>query len=65
MSSTTCSVTVSGSRITLSSPAFAFALDTADGLRAVSWENRLTGREIPLGDGLEVGLDLGLPDGPL
>jgi hypothetical protein len=65
MSNTTCSVTVSGSRITLSSPAFAFALDTADGLRAVSWENRLTGREIPLGDGLEVGLDLGLPDGPL
>ena len=65
MSTTTCSVTVSGRRITLSSPAFSFVLDTAEGLRAASWENRLTGRTIPLGSGPEIGFDLGLPDGPL
>jgi len=60
-----CFVAVVGSRVALSSPAFAFVLDTADGLRAVSWENRLTGRAVSLGEGLAVGLDLGLPDGPL
>ena len=65
MSTMPCSVAVSGGRVTLSSPAFAFVLDTAEGLRAVSWANRHTGRAMPLGRGPEVGFDLGLPDGPL
>ena len=51
--------------MTLESPAFAFTLDTADGLRAVSWENKLTGRKLSLGNGAEVELDIGLPDQPL
>jgi hypothetical protein len=64
MPDTLCSVTVSGNQVTLSAPAFVFVLDTADGLRAVSWENRLTGRTIPLGRGPEVAFDLGLPETP-
>lgn len=51
--------------MTLASPAFAFTLDTADGLRAVLWENRLTGRTLNLGNEPEVELDIGLPNQPL
>jgi hypothetical protein len=36
-----------------------------DGLRAVSWENKLTGRKLSLGNGAEVELDIGLPNQPL
>jgi hypothetical protein len=53
---------MAGRRLTLLSPAFAFTLDASDGLRAVSWENRLTGRILELGAGPEVGFDIGLPD---
>ncbi|MCU0873483.1 MAG: hypothetical protein MUE50_14170, partial [Pirellulaceae bacterium] len=60
-----CSVTASGTRATLQSPAFTFTLDTAEGLRAVSWENKLTGRKLSLGNGPEVELDIGLPGQPL
>ena len=42
-SANTCSVRVADSRVTLESPAFTFTLDTSEGLRAVSWGNRLTG----------------------
>lgn len=59
-----CSVVTSGSRVTLQSPAFTFTLDTSDGLRAVSWQNRLTGRTLNLGNGPELGLDIGLPSQP-
>lgn len=48
MSITVGSVVVAGSRVSLQAPAFVFVLDTAEGLRAVSWENRLTGRTIAL-----------------
>ncbi len=67
MNSTPGSTTVrrSVTRVELMSPAFAFTLDTADGLRAVAWENRLTGRTLDLGLGPEVGFDIGLPDQPL
>ena len=51
--------------MSLAAPAFVLVLDTADGLRAMSWENRLTGRTILLGRGPEIAFDLGLPDKPL
>jgi hypothetical protein len=51
--------------VILHSTSFAFMLDTADGLRAVSWENKLTGRTLGLGGGPEVEFDIGLPDQPL
>ncbi|NUQ65682.1 MAG: hypothetical protein HUU20_24695 [Pirellulales bacterium] len=60
-----CSATVVGNRVVLESPAFRFTLDATDGLRAVSWENRLTGRTLNLGGGPEVELDIGLPGQPL
>jgi hypothetical protein len=49
----------------LHSPDFVFRLDTRQGLRAVSWENRLTGRTLDLGRGAELELELGLPGQPL
>jgi hypothetical protein len=49
----------------LASPAFVFTFDTADGLRAVAWENRFTGKTLALGNGLEVEFDIGLPDKPV
>lgn len=54
-----------GKQVILESPAFAFTLDTSDGLRAVSWENRLTKRILGLGRGPEVEFDIGLPNQPL
>ena len=41
----------------LRSPQFVYRLDTADGLRGESWENRLTGKTVSLGKGPEVELD--------
>ncbi|MCY2986705.1 MAG: hypothetical protein NTY19_02440 [Planctomycetota bacterium] len=52
-------------RVELCSPFFVFRLDTAAGLRAETWENRLTGRKLSLGGGPELEFDIGLPDGPL
>ena len=60
-----CRVVQQEKRVELCSPFFAFRLDTSDGLRAVSWENRLTGRKLSLGNGPEVELDIGLPNQPL
>lgn len=65
VSAGTCSTLVADQRMKLVSPAFTFTLDVADGLRAVSWENRLTGRKLSLGNGPEVGLEIGLPQQPL
>lgn len=59
-----CGVVQEGNRVELRSPSFAFRLETAAGLRAESWQNRLTGRTIELGDGLELECDIGLPDSP-
>ena len=42
----------------LESPHFRFVLDTSRGLRAVSWENRMTGRKLALGRGSELDADL-------
>ena len=56
-----CSVVQQGDRVELHSPCFVFRLDTVAGLRAESWQNRLTGRTIELGDGLELECDIGLP----
>ena len=39
-----CHVVREATRVELRSPFFVFRLDTAAGLRAVAWENRLTGR---------------------
>jgi hypothetical protein len=52
-------------RIELHSPLFVFRLDTAAGLRAESWTNRLTGRTVSLGKGPELEFDIGQPDLPL
>jgi hypothetical protein len=57
-----CSVQRGESWVLLSSPAFAFRLNTTDGLRAEWLENRLTGDRIAL-DGPELEADIGLPDG--
>jgi hypothetical protein len=51
--------------VELRSPSFVFRLDVAADLRAESWENRLTGRELALGKGPELECEIGLPDGPL
>jgi len=59
-----CEVTRDGSKIELRSPSFAFVLDGEDGLRALSWQNKLTGRRISLGGGPEIDLDIGEPGGP-
>jgi hypothetical protein len=57
-------ISVKSGQVLLSSPAFEFVLGTRDGLRAVAWTNRLTGRTLNLGGGPEVEFDLGLPDQP-
>ena len=53
-----------GTQVQLHSTFFVFFLDTASGLRAKSWGNRLTGRHLPLGNGSELAFDIGLPDNP-
>ena len=60
-----CRVVRHGNRVELRSPSFTFCVDTASGLRAQSWENRLAGQTITLGDGQELEFDIGLPDHPL
>jgi hypothetical protein len=47
-----------GNAIELRSPAFVVRLGVADGLRAVSWENRLTGQVLALGNAPELAVDL-------
>ena len=60
-----CRVVQQGKRVELHSPFFVFFLDTTSGLRAESWENRLTGRHLPLGNGPELAFDIGLPENPV
>ncbi len=60
-----CRVVQQGKRVELHSPFFVFRLDAAAGLQAQSWENRLSGRMLKLGDGPELEMDIGLPDHPL
>ncbi len=58
-----CTIQRDEGSVLLSSPAFAFRLDAADGLRAEWLENRLTGKRITL-DGAELEADIGLPGRP-
>ncbi len=44
------------------SPSFVFELDTAHGLRATAWINRLTGKKLALGNNPELQLDLDASD---
>ena len=60
-----CHVVRQDNEVELRSPMFAFRLDTADGLRAEFCENRLTGRKISLGHGVELDVDIGPLGGPL
>ncbi len=60
-----CRVVRDGGVVELHSPFFVYCLDPADGLRAQWWENRLTGRRLSLGQGAELGVDVGPPGGPL
>lgn len=54
----TCRAIRHGNAVELRSPAFVVRLGVADGLRALSWENRLTGRVVELGNGPELQVDL-------
>ena len=60
-----CHAVRQGKLVELYSPFFVFRLDTTAELRAQSWENRLTGHTVKLGDGPELEIDIGLPDRPL
>ena len=60
-----CCVVQQGKQVELRSPAFVFRLDAANGLRAISWENRLANTTLKLGNGPELEIDIGLPDHPL
>ncbi len=60
-----CRVVRADGRLSLCSPFFVYRLSAEDGLRAESWENRLTGRALNLGNGPEVAFDIGLPGQPL
>ena len=44
--SSACAVVRHGAEVELQSPAFTYTLDTAQGLRARPWQNRLAGRQI-------------------
>jgi hypothetical protein len=47
-----------GDSIELASPSFVYRLNSADGLKGISWENRRTNKRISLGTGAEFELDL-------
>jgi hypothetical protein len=54
-----CRVLQTGKQFELQSPLFVYRLAASDGLRALSWENRLSGHKITLGKGPELEVDLG------
>jgi hypothetical protein len=51
-----------GTTVTLSTPSYRFRLDTAANLRALSWENLLTGHTVDLGRGDECAVELDAAD---
>ncbi len=57
-----CAVARHGTEVELQSPSFTYTLDTAQGLRAVSWQNHLAGRQVSLGLGAELALDFDAAD---
>ena len=50
---------VKNEKVELRTPYFGLTLGGGEGLQAESWENRLTGTTILLGNGSEIGLDIG------
>ncbi len=60
-----CRVVQQGKRVELHSPSFVFRLDAANGLGAISWDNRLAHTTLKLGHGPELEIDVGLPGHPL
>lgn len=54
-----------GDRVDLRSSSFVFHLDIGDGLRAESWENRLSHSTLQMGGGPEIDFDIGLPGQPV
>jgi len=59
-----CRVVRTGGRLELRSPSFSLELETAGGLRALSWTNKLTGKTLSLEGGPELEVDLGPLQGP-
>ena len=57
-----CAVVRHETEIKIQSPAFTYTLDIAQGLRALSWQNKLAGRQISMGLGTEVTLDFDTAD---
>jgi hypothetical protein len=53
-----CRVVPAGTEVGLNSPSFVFNLDTSAGLRAHTWQNKLSGRTIPLAGDSELDVDL-------
>ena len=64
VSGETCKIAQSSGSVEISSADFSFRLSTKNGLRAESFENRITGRKLRL-SGPEIQFDIGLPDQPL
>ncbi len=60
-----CRLIRQGDTVEIHSPFFVYRLSIAKGLRAESWDNRLTGSTLPLGGGAELEVDIGLPGGPI
>ncbi|MCC6442588.1 MAG: hypothetical protein IT210_03910 [Armatimonadetes bacterium] len=58
----TCCVVRQGEMVELASPSFAYRMNLSDGLKAHSWENRLTGKTLPLGGHPEIEVDLDVSD---
>lgn len=59
-----CRVVRGDGGVELHSPFFVFRLDTTAGLRARSWNNRVTGQTIALSNGPELEVDVGIAGGP-
>lgn len=54
-----------GKEFIIEAPSFAFCLDATDGLKALWWRNKLTGRKLNMGEGDEVEFTIGLPEGKI
>ncbi|MDO8685602.1 MAG: hypothetical protein Q7J78_02915 [Clostridiales bacterium] len=63
MSRKSCYIVDVKDKVKLVSPSFMFTLDTASQLKAVSLENRLSGKTLDLGGGLEFEADFDSADG--
>jgi hypothetical protein len=57
-----CHVAQTGTEVLLHGPAFALTFDLSKGLGTRSWQNKLSGRTIPLGSASEIDIDLDAAD---